>query len=111
MEQKKKISFVFDRSKNAITFPTTGIYGGPNPDNLGITIHFITEYSSIPHSSTIEIEEGKQIDLNSGENIFRGDYTREVQATTVVTPEIAIIMAKWLEDAAKKIFDRRKGIL
>jgi hypothetical protein len=108
MDNTRKISIVFEKNKNAITFPTGGVYGGPTPNGEGIAIHFYTEYGTIPNSTTLDVIDGKITDP-IGENISRGDVTREIQATTFVSPELAIIIASWLNDNANKILRNREG--
>jgi len=110
-EEKKSISFVYEKSKDK-TYPVNGAYGGPSPDNSGIVAHFYLEYPSIPHSTDIPIEIGQQnIDLTKGRNISRGDYTRDIQTTLFLSAESAKTIGEWLISKAEIIFERRKSNL
>lgn len=102
---EKNISFIFEKNKNSITFPANGAIGGPTPDSSGVMVHFYVEYSSVPHSTTIKVED-KHVINPLGESITRGDITREIQASTFLTPDVAILIGKWLIASANEIKNR-----
>jgi hypothetical protein len=95
METPRKVSIIYEKNKNAISFPVSGAYGGPTPDRLGIVVHFYIEYPTVPHSTNLQVN-NDIVDFTHGENISRGDFTREIQATTYLTPETAIVIGNWL---------------
>lgn len=108
-EGTKSISFLYEKNKDAKTIPVNGAYGGVTPDNSGIIAHFYIEYSSIPYSTEFNIEEDKKIiDVRDGKNVTRGDYTREVVASTYMTAESAIAIGKWLMDNGNALIEKRK---
>ena len=110
MEQKKEISFVYEKNKDSKTVPVNGAYGGPTPDNSGVVVHFYLEYASIPHSTDIPVEPGEsKIDASKGRNISRGDYTREVQTSIFLSAESAITIGKWLINKAEIVNARKRG--
>jgi hypothetical protein len=98
MEQKDKktISFVFDKSNKALTIPVTGGWGGPSPDGTSVVAHLYVESHAVPSYLTSEIKEDQSVDPNTGERITRGDVSREIQSTLVMSPETAISIGKWL---------------
>src|SRR5690606_23651123 len=97
-------------NKDAKTVPVNGAYGGPTPDNSGITVHFYLEYVSLPHSTDIPVEPGQKIvDPSKGRNITRGDYTREVQCSIFLSARSAVTIGKWLLNKAAIIDARQKG--
>lgn len=109
-DPKKEISFVYEKNKDSKTVPVNGAYGGPTPDNSGVVVHFYLEYSSVPHSTDIPIEEGQRtVDIKAGRNISRGDYTREIQSSIFLSPENAISIGKWLINKAEIINARKKN--
>lgn len=108
--EKKNISFLYEKNKDCKTFPISGAYGGPNPDNSGLIVHFYLEFPAIPYSTEVEIEKGNTIvDLKNSKNVSRGDYTREIQATTFMNAETAIVIGNWLIQNAEGLKARRKG--
>jgi len=110
MEQKKEISFIYERNKDSKTVPANGAYGGPAPDNSGVIVHFYLEYASIPHSTDIPFKPDQTtIDPKAGRNISRGDYTREVQASVFMSAESAITIGKWLINKGEIINARKRG--
>jgi len=109
-EQKRNVSFIFERNKNAITVPVSGIFGGPATDHPGIVAHFFIEYHSLPNIIDVEVDESApMIDSNLGKRISRGDITREVQATFYMTIESARSIGKFLLDKADLIENMNKN--
>lgn len=109
-EEKKEIAFIYEKNKDAKTVPVNGAYGGPTPDNSGVVVHFYLEYATIPHSTDITIEPGqKTFNPQTGRNISRGDFTREIQSSIFLSPESAITIGNWLIDKAKIVNARKRG--
>jgi len=109
-EEQRTVSFLYEKNKDAKTIPVSGAYGGAAPDNSGIIAHFFLEYASIPYSTEFNVEKSNQvIDVRNGKNVSRGDYTREVVATTFMNAESAIIIGKWLIENGEALIERRKN--
>jgi len=104
--EKNNISIVYERNKQAITFATSGAYGGPAPDHSGVVVHFYLEYPTVPHSSNLPLKD-KVVDFGHEEKISRGDITREIQATTYLSPELAIVIGNWLIKNGEEAKERR----
>lgn len=110
METPKNLSFIYENIKEAISFPCNGAYGGSAPDGSGVVVHFFLEYTSIPHSTLVPIQENNTIDQTKGQNVSRGDITREIQARTILTPETAIVIGDWLKKNGLAILENRKNL-
>ncbi|MEX0780086.1 MAG: hypothetical protein WD491_09725 [Balneolales bacterium] len=95
--EKKRVSIVFEKNKNAITVPVTGAFGNTSPDGSSVISHFFIEHPTTPNSIEIEVIEGEPINQNLGNQIKRGDFSREIQATFVMSPEQAISIGTWLK--------------
>ncbi|MBD3337483.1 MAG: hypothetical protein GF353_00150 [Candidatus Lokiarchaeota archaeon] len=102
MEDEKQISFNIDfsKSKNYNIYPATGAYGGLSP-NGEIICHFFIEYEKLPDNIKVSV------DVNSGkvkENKKTDKtYTRDIQCTLVLRPDIAKSIADWLLKNANKV--------
>lgn len=92
----KQISIVYERVPGKPTVTATGAFGGPSPDHQSIVAQLFVEHGTVPSVVSHMYEEGKPIDLRHGDPISRGDITREVQATLVLSPEAAVIIGTWL---------------
>jgi len=106
-KQPKSLSIVYEKKADVQTFPVSGAYGGPTPDNMGIATHFFIEFAAIPHSTQLTIGSDNKFHPNSGEDIKRGDVVRQVQATAFMSPEAAIVIGEWLIKNAKELQKRR----
>lgn len=110
-EKQKSFSFIFEKQDKAVTIPVTGAWGGIRSDGSNIIAHLFVEYASLPNIINAEIKEDNTIDPNKGERISRGDVTREVQTTVVLTPEAAVSIGEWLVKKgkeAKKVRDQNR---
>lgn len=111
-ESHKNVSIVSEKSKNAVTIPVTGAWGGPSADHSSIVAHFFVEYKSLPNIIDVEVDEQGRADPNKGKPTSRGDFTRETQATVMMTPEAAVSIGQWLIDHGSQIMamrDQRKN--
>jgi len=106
---KKRISFIFEKSKSITTIPVSGAVGGESPDGNNVIAQFYIEYLTPPNVIESEYEEGKPINPNLGNQIKRGDITREIQTTIVMTPEQAINIGEWLIKNGKNLLKKRKN--
>ncbi|MEX0608512.1 MAG: hypothetical protein WD016_13980 [Balneolaceae bacterium] len=107
-ELPKDISIVFEKNKDSKTFPVTGAWGGINPDTLSLTVHLYNEYTSLPNSIKAEVNDEGKVDVNAGQRISRGDITREVQGTMVLSPEHALSLANWLTNKAREALEKKR---
>ena len=111
-EEKKSISIVYEKNKGAKTVPVNGAFGGPTPDNSGVTVHLYLEHSSVPVVTDLPIINGKvQTGPGIEESVTRGNFTREVQATVFMSAESAITIGKWLIDKGELTQRLKKGLI
>jgi hypothetical protein len=106
-ENQKELSLVIEKSKNAQTMAVTGAWGGPSPDGSNIIAHFYVESHALPNIINIKADELGKFDPNKGEQIMRGDLTREIQAVIVMAPEVAVSVGKWLEENGRMLLESR----
>ena len=92
----KKISIVYEKVPGKPTITATGAIGGPSPDRQSIVAQLYVEHGSVPSVVSHEVQEDGSFDLQHGDAISRGDVTREIQATLVLSPEAAILLGDWL---------------
>lgn len=100
-KERKSISFVYEEAPEKPTLAATGAYGGPSLDGLSVIAHLYIEYGSIPSVITHEVGEGGKVDLNVGTPVKRGDFTREVQGTVVLSVDAAELIGKFVIEKAK----------
>ncbi|MDR8390640.1 hypothetical protein NC796_05795 [Aliifodinibius sp. S!AR15-10] len=103
----KEISIVFEKNKDAITFPVSGAWGGLGPTG-SLVVHLYEEYHSTPNSITADVQEDGSVDVNKGDRISRGDITREIQGTMVLSPQQAISIGNWLINKGKEALNKQK---
>ena len=104
---KGSLTIVYEEQEPRPTLPVSGAYGGYLPDGATIVAHVYTEFGTIPAMSEHEIEEGGMVNLSKGNLIKRGDVTRKVLATLVLSPESASIVGKWLVEKAQGALEIR----
>ena len=92
----KKVSIVYEKVPNKPTITATGAIGGPSPDRQSIVAQLYVEHGSVPSVVSHEVREDGSFDLQHGDAISRGDVTREIQATLVLSPEAAVLLGNWL---------------
>lgn len=102
-EKVIKIRYIFPDDYN----PTiaTGALGGPMPDGCHIAVSFYMERGSLPYSQSFQLsKEGKLEDEVAAdpEDCHR-TMIRFVNSGIVVTPEVALTVAKWLEEQVAKL--------
>lgn len=108
-DKKKKFSFLFEGKKDAPTIPVTGAWGGPSIDGNSLVAHYFIEYNSLPHSLEVEPQPDGSVNPNSGKPISRGDITREIQATFVMSPEQALSIGSWMIQNANKMLEHKSN--
>ena len=92
----KQISIVYEKVSGKPTVTATGAFGGPSPDRQSIVAQLYVEHGSVPSVVSHSIREDMSVDLQHGDAISRGDITREIQATLVLSPEAAVVIGNWL---------------
>ena len=99
---KGSFTIVYEEQEPRPTLPVAGAYGGPNPDGSIVVAHVYTEFATLPALEEHEIQEGGVVDLTKGHQIKRGDLTRKVLATLVMSPQAAMVFGRWLMDKAQR---------
>ena len=108
-EQPDEITFVYEDADEVPTIAATGAHGGPTPDGASVVANLYVERASIPHHVSHQIDERGQVDLSeTSQQVSRGELTREVQASLVVTPEHAMQLGQWLQENARQAMEQRK---
>ena len=93
----KQISIVYEKvSLGKPTVAATGAFGGPSPDHHSVVAHLFVEHPSIPSIISHRVRDDNTIDFEHGDSVSRGDVTREIQTTLVLSPEAAILIGNWL---------------
>lgn len=103
MENKEKVTIVFEKNKNHIMAPITGAWGGLTPDQSSILINLFCDQPTLPSYQNINIAEDKSLDMEHSENVARGDITREVFGTFTMSSKTARAIASWLERYANEL--------
>jgi hypothetical protein len=103
----ESISIVYDDKDGRPTLAVMGAFGGPTPEGM-VVAHVYTEYHTIPSLEEHEVGPGGVVDMEKGNRIRRGDITREIQATLVLSPESAIRLGGWLQQKAQIAIQARK---
>jgi hypothetical protein len=109
MADKKEITVMYDRGKDVKSVPVNGAYGGVSPNLSTVVAHLYNEYNAIPHSEDMPINEDGLVDSQAGKRITRGDIVREIQTTLVMTPEMSIVIGKWLMQKGQEAIELRKN--
>jgi len=104
-DAQDEITFVYEDADTVPTITATGAHGGPSPDGASVVANLYVERSSIPHHVSHQIDE----DLSEhSEQVTRGELTREVQASLVMTPEHAMQLGRWLQRNARQAMEQRE---
>lgn len=89
-EERRQASVHYEENAEKRTFPVSGAYGGASGPGHYVAMHVFAEWGMIP--SLEQHEEGG----GPPKLIKRGDVHREVQASMMMSPEVAISLGKWL---------------
>jgi hypothetical protein len=105
----EEITFVYENADEAPTYAATGAHGGPSPDGASVVANLYVERGSIPHHISHQIDERGEVNLSevSGQ-VTRGEVTRDVQASLVMTPEHAMQLGQWLQQSAQQAMQKRQ---
>lgn len=107
MAEKQSLSIVYEEQEQRPTIPVNGAFGGPSVDGTLVFAHIYSEFGTLPAMEEHEVEEGGLVDLSKGNVIKRGDLTRKVLATLVLSPEAAMVVGKWLAERGEMARTRR----
>lgn len=107
-DDKRRISIVTEKNKPVPTLPVSGAWGGASPDGSNIVVHFYVEYVTLPNSIEADYEEGKPFNANLGNQIKRGDITREIQTNLVMTPQQAVSIGEWLKKHGQSLLNKQE---
>lgn len=109
-DQDNEITFVYENADDVPTIAATGAHGGPSPDGASVVANLYVERASIPHHVSHQIDEQGQVDLSEmSQQVTRGEVTREVQTSIVMTPEHALQFGQWLQENARQAMKQRKN--
>lgn len=106
-ETQEKFEVVYEKGHAKSTFPVTGAFGGPSPDGATVVAHIYVDHVSVPSISMHDIGPEGQVKLGEGTPISRGNLTREIQATLVFSPEVAVVFGKWLATHGENLLKAR----
>ena len=101
------VEVYYERGDDRPILAVNGAYGGPTPDGVSITAHLYAEYMAVPSILSVEVKEGGLVDLSKADTIKRGDITREVVATLLMSPESALSLGKFLTNHGKAAIKSR----
>lgn len=108
-QSPNEITFVYEDADDAQTITATGAQGGPTPDGASVVANLYVERNSIPHHVSHQIDEHGQVDLSeTSQHVSRGELTREMQASLVMTPEHAMQFGLWLQENARQAMKQRQ---
>lgn len=108
-EQPDEITFVYEDADDVRTIVATGAHGGPSPDGASVVANLYVERASIPHHVSHQIDERGEVDLSEmSQQVTRGELTREIQASLVMTPEHALQLGQWLQENARQAMEQRR---
>ena len=105
------LSFHFEDTPEKRALHVSGAYGGPVPDGSVVIAHVYVEMPMIPSLQQYPVAEtgGHLTQSGPPQVIKRGDFTREVQATLILTPEVAISVGDWLREKGVRGLEARTG--
>jgi len=108
-ENDRSISILYEELEDRPTLPVGGAIGAPSPDGSLVVAHLYSEFSTIPAREDHEMAADGSVDFSKGHRITRGNVTRKVLATIVMSPQVADVFGKWLcAQAAVAVQARKK---
>lgn len=110
-QEPRLLAISYEKVAGKPTFTATGALGGPSPDSNSVIAQLYVEHPSIPTIVSHPVMEDDTIDLSPehARAVSRGDVTREVQATLVLSPEAAISLGEWLAGHGKTALRTRNA--
>ena len=107
-EPPAEISIVYDKAPGKSTIAATGAIGGPSPDAKSIVAHLYVENITVPAVVTHDIAPDGTVNLGQvSSQVARGNMTREIQATLVLSPEAAVAIGGWLANHGNNAIRKR----
>ena len=101
-DHPKTFEIIYNKVNNKPTIAVMGAVGGNRHGQGSVVAHLSTEYFPPPEYEIHDVgEEGKVTPGIGGEKITRGNLTREIQATLVMSPLVAKALGTWLVEHAK----------
>lgn len=101
-----KFRYIFPDDYNPVL--ATGVVGGPMPDG-NVILNFYLERLGLPYSQTFQVGDSgqleKEIDVEPED--CHQTFVRFVSGGVILSPDVALSIAKWLEEQVKKA--RAKG--
>ena len=95
------VEVYYEQGENRPILAVNGAFGGLTPDQANVTAHLYVEYVAVPSILSTEVKEGGVVNLSKADTIKRGDITRELVATLLMSPESAVSLGKFLSDSGK----------
>lgn len=108
MAEKIPISIVYEEPEDRPTIPVSGAFGGIALDSSLVFAHLYAEFGTLPAMHELEADEEGRVDTTKGNLIRRGDLTRKVLATLVLTPTASVALGQWLVEKGKMAFQQQR---
>lgn len=101
-EKEASLSIVYEEQDPRPTIPVGGAIGGRSPDGSLVIAHLYMDSATLPALEEHVVQQGGLVDLSKGSRIKRGDITRRILATLVLSPTTAMQFGQWLMEKAKE---------
>lgn len=93
-QQPETASIYYEDRRGKPTLAVTGAFGGPTPDARNVVAHLYVEHVMVP--SIAELQRTEDGGYQQAREIRRGTVRREIQATLVLSPQVATSLGQWL---------------
>ena len=107
-EKKDSVSIVYEEPPSRPYIAATGAFGNPSPDGASVIANLYIEAATVPAREDHDIAPGGYVDFTKGNQIRRGDLTRTVVATMVLSPEASIRLGRWLVEKGEEASAHRE---
>ncbi len=108
MADKQTATILDEELDDRPILPVGGVYGAPSPDGTSVIVHIYSEYATLPAREEYDIKEDGSIDVTSGHGISRGQITRKIVATLIMSEQVARGAGQWLVAQANMLASRGK---
>lgn len=109
MPDQNQLTIVYEKASHKQTVAITGATGATSIDNLTVVLHTYVDSGSLPSYETHEVNEDGSVRLDNPDATKRGDVTREVQASLVMAPEVAVLVGRLLVQMGERAISGRGG--
>jgi len=105
----KKIKLRYKDAPQKVSFAASGVWGGNNFQGQ-LVVNFFVESRPYPESTEVTLEVGKKpithpvLPSPEGELVM----TREIQASVVLDPNLALVIGEWLVRHGRRLRDQLK---